>query len=276
MEDLGKGITIVENQSNKKAAQAFASAFSGAFADSLTQLTGSAWQLKVLDSPDLGTRQGQPVHYRITVDGALHGECFIESYEPQIMTLGSKVLNIVEPSFSEDQADAVQKAIAQAMPELTAALAEEYGELTFTVDRVTGLAFGGMFVVPLSASGDGESGLPILLFFDGELLSALSSGSLDHVSDETERARYDAVNLELVMDVELNVTLRFGQRQLPLREVLELSSGSVIELDRLVDEPVELLLDGKMIARGEAVIVDGNYGLRVTEIPQPMATHFIR
>ncbi len=69
------------------------------------------------------------------------------------------------------------------------------------------------------------------------------------------------------MDVELNVSLRFGQRQLPLREVLELSSGSVIELDRMVDEPVELLLDGKVIARGEAVIVDGNYGLRVTEIP---------
>lgn len=275
MEDLGKGITIVENQSNKKAAQAFASAFSGAFADSLTQLTGSAWQLKVLDSPDMGTRQGQPVHYRITVDGALHGECFIESYEPQIMTLGSKVLNIVDLSFTEEQAEAVQKTIAQAMPELTAALAEEYGELTFTVDRVTGLAFGGMFVVPLSASGDGESGLPILLFFDGELLSALSS-PLDHASAETDRSRFDAVNLELVMDVELNVTLRFGQRQLPLREVLELSSGSVIELDRLVDEPVELLLDGKMIARGEAVIVDGNYGLRVTEIPQPMATHFIR
>jgi flagellar motor switch protein FliN/FliY len=78
------------------------------------------------------------------------------------------------------------------------------------------------------------------------------------------------------MDVELNVSLRFGQRQLPLREVLELASGSVVELDRQVDDPVELLLDGKVIARGEAVIVDGNYGLRVTEIPQPITSHFIR
>jgi flagellar motor switch protein FliN/FliY len=47
-------------------------------------------------------------------------------------------------------------------------------------------------------------------------------------------------------------------------------------LDRQVDDPVELLLDGKVIARGEAVIVDGNYGLRVTEIPQPITSHFIR
>ena len=78
------------------------------------------------------------------------------------------------------------------------------------------------------------------------------------------------------MDVELNVSLRFGQRQLPLREVLELGSGSVVELDRMVDEPVELLLDGKLVARGEAVIVDGNYGLRITEIPQAVETHFLR
>jgi flagellar motor switch protein FliN/FliY len=77
-------------------------------------------------------------------------------------------------------------------------------------------------------------------------------------------------NLNLVMDVELNVTLRFGQRQLTLREVLELTSGSVVELDRQVEEPVELLLEGKVIARGEAVVIDGNYGLRVIEVLQPI------
>ncbi len=75
-------------------------------------------------------------------------------------------------------------------------------------------------------------------------------------------------NLDLVMDVELNVTLRFGQRKLSLREVLDLSSGAVVELDREVDEPVELILDGRVIARGEAVIVGGNYGLRVTQVLQ--------
>ncbi len=79
-----------------------------------------------------------------------------------------------------------------------------------------------------------------------------------------------SMNLDLLMDVELGVTLRFGQRQLTLREVLELTSGSVVELDRQVEEPVELLLDGKVIARGEAVVVDGNYGLRVTEVVQPI------
>ena len=86
----------------------------------------------------------------------------------------------------------------------------------------------------------------------------------------TDPAR-DQVNLDLVMDVELNVTLRFGQRLLTLREVLDLTSGSVVELDRQVEEPVELLLEGKVIARGEAVVIDGNYGLRVTDVPQPIS-----
>jgi flagellar motor switch protein FliN/FliY len=74
------------------------------------------------------------------------------------------------------------------------------------------------------------------------------------------------------MNVELNVTLRFGQRQLTLREVLELTSGSVVELDRQVEEPVELLLNGMVIARGEAVVIDGNYGLRVTEVTQHVSS----
>lgn len=76
-------------------------------------------------------------------------------------------------------------------------------------------------------------------------------------------------NLDLLLDVELGVTLRFGSRRMLLREVLELSAGAVIELDRLVQEPVDLLLDGKLIARGEVVVVDGNYGLRVSEVAEP-------
>ena len=85
-----------------------------------------------------------------------------------------------------------------------------------------------------------------------------------------------ARNLNIVMDVELQVALRFGQRRLTLREVMELTSGSVVELDRQVDEPVELILDGKVIARGEAVVIDGNYGLRITEVVSPLALSYKR
>jgi flagellar motor switch protein FliN/FliY len=76
--------------------------------------------------------------------------------------------------------------------------------------------------------------------------------------------------LELLMDVELDVTLRFGERQMALHDVLDLSAGSVVELDQYVQDPVELLVGKKMIARGEVVVVDGSYAFRVMEILSPM------
>ena len=76
-------------------------------------------------------------------------------------------------------------------------------------------------------------------------------------------------NLDLLLDIELGVTLRFGTRQMLLKDIIELCSGSVIELDRRVEEPVELLIDGRLIAHGEVVIVEGNYGLRVTQVAAP-------
>jgi flagellar motor switch protein FliN/FliY len=133
-----------------------------------------------------------------------------------------------------------------------------------------------MLVIPLAAFEGEQPGMSMALYFDGHLLSALADQPDARNAFGARDPSLDPLNLNIVMDVELNVSLRFGQRQLPLREVLELTSGSVVELDRLVDDPVELLLDGRVIARGEAVIVDGNYGLRVTEIPQPIASHFGR
>ncbi|HEX5481962.1 MAG TPA: FliM/FliN family flagellar motor switch protein [Terriglobia bacterium] len=72
------------------------------------------------------------------------------------------------------------------------------------------------------------------------------------------------VHLELLMDVELEVSLRFGRREMLLKDVLNLTSGSVVELDQQVQDPVELLVGSKVIAWGEVVAVDGNYGLRIT------------
>ena len=91
---------------------------------------------------------------------------------------------------------------------------------------------------------------------------------------ELRRGSVDAGegNLDLLLDVELEVTLRFGERIMLLRDILELGEGSVVELDRQVEEPVDLLLDGKLIARGEVVVVDGNYGLRIQEMVTPLAS----
>ena len=147
--------------------------------------------------------------------------------------------------------------------------------VTLKVDRAEDVRLEEMLSVPLDVSSGDEAQTRVVLYFNEQLLTSLSSSSGATPSPKAKKATIDPANLQLVMDVELNVSLRFGQCQLPLRDVLDLTSGSVIELDRDVDDPVELLLDGKVIARGEAVIVDGNYGLRVTEIPEPIAAHFV-
>lgn len=75
------------------------------------------------------------------------------------------------------------------------------------------------------------------------------------------------LHLELLKDVELEVTLRFGQREMFLKDVLNLTPGTVVELDQQIHDPVELLAGSKVIAWGEVVAVDGNYGLRITRLP---------
>jgi len=72
--------------------------------------------------------------------------------------------------------------------------------------------------------------------------------------------------LDLLMDVALPVSVSFGRTSLQLREVLKLNTGSVVELDRLVSEPVEVIVNNCVIARGEVVVVDGNYGVRVIHL----------
>ncbi|HVZ85067.1 MAG TPA: FliM/FliN family flagellar motor switch protein [Terracidiphilus sp.] len=75
--------------------------------------------------------------------------------------------------------------------------------------------------------------------------------------------------IELLLDVELEATLRFGCRELPLGEILDLGPGDVVELDRHVADPVDLIVGDKIVARGEVVLVNGNFGLRVTEVAAP-------
>lgn len=73
-------------------------------------------------------------------------------------------------------------------------------------------------------------------------------------------------NIQRLMDVEMNVTVRFGRTEMPLREIVRFGVGSMIELNRTVDEPVDLLVNNAPFARGEVVVIDGYYGVRVTEI----------
>lgn len=125
-------------------------------------------------------------------------------------------------------------------------------------------------------SSPGLTPLSLIADFDSKLVEVLSPPNAQPLdlpapsAPGTNLEKAPDPKLELLMDVELDVTLRFGERQLALREILELTAGSVVELDQQVQDPVELLVGKKVIARGEVVVVDGSYALRVMHIVSPI------
>ncbi|MEK5237994.1 flagellar motor switch phosphatase FliY [Paenibacillus sp. FSL L8-0470] len=76
----------------------------------------------------------------------------------------------------------------------------------------------------------------------------------------------DENNLNLLMDIPLRVTVELGRTQKQIKDILEMSQGSIIELDKLAGEPVDILVNNKLIAKGEVVVIDENFGVRVTDI----------
>jgi len=73
-------------------------------------------------------------------------------------------------------------------------------------------------------------------------------------------------NLNLLLDIPLTVTVELGRTQKMIKDILELSQGSIIELDKLAGEPVDILINNKFVAKGEVVVIDENFGVRVTDI----------
>lgn len=147
--------------------------------------------------------------------------------------------------------------------------------------------------VPVSYEGDGSAGKILLLYSadlesriaeasaaaagdeeeptvsEDELNDILSGFGPDDETDHTGSGNGGPQNLDVVMDIELTATARLGMVEVPLSEVLSYGPGSIIEMGHLVDEPIELLVNGKLIARGDVVVVDEKFGLRITEIISP-------
>jgi len=81
--------------------------------------------------------------------------------------------------------------------------------------------------------------------------------------------RSAAANLSMLRDVEMTITVELGRARLSVRELLALVPGSVVELDRAAGAPADLMVNGRLLARGEVVVVDEDYGIRITEIVEP-------
>ncbi len=252
----------VEVRKTNELYEQFAAIFTPILSEQLKLAGAAAWELSVAQST-ADASQGTPLE-RIVLplrfEGALAGQCFIAVDAAEAAVLAGSA---AEP------AALLAAALQTSCEPLAAALFAHYGTVHVHAMEESQLPDEAVTMASLSCPAAGISTPMMHLYADAEMQRGLAR--LARVAAAAEASGITSGNLGLVMDVELNVTLRFGQRRLSLREVMDLSSGSVVELDREVDEPVELILDGRVIARGEAVIVDGNYGVRVTEVLQSMA-----
>jgi flagellar motor switch protein FliN/FliY len=97
----------------------------------------------------------------------------------------------------------------------------------------------------------------------------VASAELDELVDETPVASTGDVKMDAILDVPVTVSMEIGRTNLNIRNLLQLNQGSVVELDRLAGEPMDVLVNGTLIAKGEVVVVNEKFGIRLTDIVSP-------
>jgi flagellar motor switch protein FliN/FliY len=237
-----------------------------------SQAFSSPWSVGVKTEDSSQATESPISCFGLSLSGALQGNSAFLIPHPDALLLAQKFLQeTVEPGAELNGArnEALQELLRQVAGLAATVLKSEFGEVTLQVCSMDVPSWDGVNVSLHAA----EAACAATLDFraDAMLLASLSSSVAAHPPTEAppkeQRPSAGAdSNLDLLLDVNLALTLRFGQRVLTLREIVDLSSGSVIELDQQVQEPADLLLGDKLIARGEVVIVDGNYGIRITEV----------
>lgn len=239
----------------------------------------------------------QLVCIRFSCGGALSGELLWVAEKAAALALAqSKKNETSDPAAesSESQRKEFVELLRQVAVRTAAAWKTEYGtDIEFVFQTAVESAPVTAQSITVKLSGEKFPEVALRLFLNEELSTALAalpapvaSRKPDAVAPRQQAADAAAsqmpeksaasssaprtsplpVNLGLVLDVELEATIRFGERQMLLREIFGLMAGAVVELEQMVNEPAELLVAGRLVARGEVVVVDGNFGLRVTEV----------
>jgi flagellar motor switch protein FliN len=228
------------------------------------------------------------VWYTVVAGGSVHGEMTLRLPAAVGTRLARTLLGETEPAPAETAAsEAITAGNKEALEELlrqvaglasTALTATAGGEVQLVVAASAAPSWSSSSDAIVCLHANNEAGLStaIEIRISPALAAALApaAASSQAVAQPASAPPLPSTSTEAppnssyrrLMEVGLDVKLRFGTRRMLLREVLALSAGVVVELDNALHSPVDLLLDGRLIAQGEVVVVDGKYGLRVTEV----------
>jgi flagellar motor switch protein FliN len=250
-----------------------------AFVEILRQISApEARATLVAEGPELGQAREEAVNgfrARLGCSGALAGRQRLD-----VSPTGLKALARIlrgEGGEASGEASAEDHGAAAELLRLVAAQAagrlkaQDGGEVAFREEKDEGNEWKSAAAAAIRLEGGAPQSIMVVIEIDETLAGAIAAraatGGAAAAERETKPALDDEeTNLELLLDVELEASIRFGQKELLLKDVLNLRPGAVVELARQVNEPAELLVAGRLMARGEVVVVEGNYGLRITEI----------
>jgi flagellar motor switch protein FliN len=278
----------------KTALESFVQSWKTEFAKVLTQLGAADVTAPELEAAEL--KLAAPEDSALLAAGFAGGGCLKGQLQwscEKTAALQCAQLLMSEPvdpaaEFTATHADGYLEFLRQIAGGVAVAWTQAQGapaELIHQTEMVG--AFATAFSAAFRLESDKGKDLAMRLDLDAEMLAAVSA-----VAEETPQAMPEAqagaateveveaeaeadtqrtlpTNLDLILDVQLDATIRFGEREMLLQDVFGLMPGAVVQLDQMVNEPAELLVAGRLVAKGEVVVVDGNFGLRVTEVLSP-------
>ncbi len=182
--------------------------------------------------------------------------------------------------MSEDDLDATKEIVSNIFGALGTALnaQQDMPQLTFEVKDIAFVQEGSMPVDSMAkayiyAISIASTTAQMVLAADSDFLSnfeeVVAEEAAPTSNTHTSLSEEELKNISLIMDVELPVRVRIGTKTVLLKDVLNMDIGSIVELDQLANEPLDVLIGDKIIAKGEVIIVDGNFGVQIVEIDTP-------
>jgi flagellar motor switch protein FliN/FliY len=235
---------------------AVAAATVAAVTDALPQIPTAAPLTPAAPIGDLAAATlPEPAGAAITafLAGGVEGKILIVVGQELVDALAGTPFGELEPA----------KALRPALDAIAATLGgrlEGEPTATPTEDALEVLTGGTCVIVPLM-SQDGLSALVGVSFTEAPAASAPAGGAAPNAAGAAR-----SWGIEMLRDVEMEVTCELGRTRMTVRQLLALAPGDVVELDRLAGSPADLLVNGTLLARGEVVVVDESFGLRITEI----------
>lgn len=99
--------------------------------------------------------------------------------------------------------------------------------------------------------------------------SEMSAAAFDNLEDTSGGPAIEDANMDVILDIPVTVSMEIGRTNISIRNLLQLNQGSVVELDRLAGEPMDVLVNGTLVAHGEVVVVNEKFGIRLTDVISP-------